>query len=142
MNCKSLLKNGTTLLLINTIAFSTFAQDHGTHADHSMGAHGLAFWFGVFELPFLFLCIFFAFKTAAALKGGVFAKGMNYMAWGFLVMGIGHLNMQLDHFFNFNLIYEIFGSDVGLVVWFLALVATWSLSGFGFYKIFKASKGN
>lgn len=128
--------------LFLTSSTTLLAQDHSgmEHAAHS--TNGLAFWFGVFELPFLFLCIFFAFRTAAALKGGVFAKGMNYMAWGFLVMGIGHLNMQMEHFFNFNLIYSIFGSDIGLIVWFIALVATWSLSGVGFYKIFKASKGS
>lgn len=139
------MKKLLPLLILPLFLFfslSLIGQSTETEMAHSgHQASGLAFWFGVFELPFLFLCIFFAFKTAAALKGGIFAKGMNYMAWGFLVMGIGHLNMQLEHFFNFNIIYTIFGNELGLIVWFIALVATWSLSGVGFYKIFKASKG-
>jgi len=46
----------------------------------------MSYWFGVMELPFLFISVFFAFFTAYALKGGKFGKGMTFMAWGFLVM--------------------------------------------------------
>lgn len=97
--------------------------------------------FGALELPFLFLCIFFAFKTASALKGGVFGKGMHLMAWGFLVMAVGHLHMQIDHFFGFNLFNTLMGNTMGQIAWFIALVITWTLSGLGFYNIYKASKG-
>ena len=97
--------------------------------------------FGALELPFLFVCIFFAFKTASALKGGVFGKGMSLMAWGFLVMAIGHLHMQIDHFTGFNLFNSLMGETLGRVAWFIALVVTWTLSGLGFYNIYKASKG-
>ena len=100
-------------------------------------------WFGIFELPFLFLCVVYAFKTARALKGGILGKGMMLMAWGFLVMAIGHLNMQAIHHFgkDFDLFYHLFGSVGGTIVWFIALIITWSLSGLGFYNIYKVSKG-
>lgn len=97
--------------------------------------------FGVLELPFLFVCIFFAFRTASALKGGIFGKGMTLMAWGFLVMAIGHLHMQIDHFTGYNLFNQLLGNTMGQVVWYIALVITWTLSGLGFYNIYKASKG-
>ena len=42
----------------------------------------MSYWFGVMELPFLFIAVLFAFLTAHALKGG-FGKGMTFMAWGF-----------------------------------------------------------
>lgn len=97
--------------------------------------------FGLMELPFLFLCIYFAFKTAYILKGGVFGKGMNLMAWGFLIMAVGHIHMQLDHILGYNLFNLLFGTVAGNIVWFIALIITWSLSGWGFYSIYKASKG-
>ncbi len=103
--------------------------------------HDESFWFGVMELPFLLICVVFAFMTANALKGGKFGKGMNLMAWGFLVMAVGHLHMQIDHFFHFNLFRTIFGGPGGALAWFLALVATWLLSAAGYYSMYKAGKG-
>lgn len=98
-------------------------------------------WFGMLELPFLVLCIFFAFLTAAALKGGLFGRGMMQMAWGFLVMGIGHLLMQIEAVFHVNLLVALLGVALGNVAWVVALIATWGLSGLGFYNIYRASKG-
>ena len=117
------------------ISAPTFAQTHG---DEDMAA---SVWFGVLELPFLFAAVFFAFLTARALKGGIFGKGMSFMAWGFLVMGVGHLHMQVEHFMQFNLFSQLFGHQGGRIVWFVALVLTWTLSGLGFHNIYKASKG-
>ncbi len=105
----------------------------GRAYDHSM-------WFGVLELPFLFLAVFFGFRTANALKGGLFGRGMRLTAWGFLVMAIGHLHMQVEHFFHYNFFAELFGKQGGAVMWIIALVITWALTGLGFYKIYKASK--
>ncbi|MEE8186207.1 MAG: hypothetical protein V3T99_00920 [Nitrososphaerales archaeon] len=103
--------------------------------------YDLTYWFRFLELPFLFLCVLSALLTAKALKGGAFGRGLAFIAWGFLVMAIGHLHMQIDLFFEYNLFAEIFGKAGGTVVWVLALVATWTLSGIGFYKIYSASKG-
>lgn len=99
------------------------------------------YWFGVMELPFLFIAVFFAFLTAYAMRGGRFGKGMTYMAWGFLVMAVGHLHMQIEHYYGFNLFKALFGSFTGSIAWFVALILTWGLSGLGFYSIYKASKG-
>lgn len=49
------------------------------------------YWFGVMELPFLFISVFFAFMTAYALRGGKFGKGMKFMAWG--LSGLGFWSM-------------------------------------------------
>ncbi|HEY6901931.1 MAG TPA: hypothetical protein VI233_14845 [Puia sp.] len=106
--------------------------------EHSAAA---GYWFGIMELPFLFISVFFAFLTAYALRGGKFGKGMKFMAWGFLVMAIGHLHMQIDHYYNFNLFKAILGQLSGSIAWFIALIITWGLSGLGFYSIYKASKG-
>ena len=105
-------------------------------------AHGsnMSYWFGVMELPFLFIAVFFAFLTAYALRGGRFGKGMTYMAWGFLVMAIGHLHMQIEHYYGFNLFKSLLGQISGSIAWFIALIVTWGLSGLGFYSIYKASR--
>jgi len=97
-------------------------------------------WFGLLELPFLFTAVFFAFRTARALRGGALARGMNLMAWGFLVMGIGHLHMEVDRTLHYNVLANVFGSWAGAIVWIIALVLTWALSGLGFYHIYKVSK--
>lgn len=78
--------------------------------------------------------------TASALRGGKFGKGMTYLAWGFLVMAVGHLHMQLDFHLNFNLFETLLGDIGGMVAWFIALIFTWGLSGYGFYLIWKVSK--
>ena len=96
-------------------------------------------WFGILELPFLVLCVVFAFLTAAALKGGAFGRGMALLAWGFLVMGIGHLHMQVEMAFQFNLFETLFGRTGGTILWLIALVATWALSGLGLFSIYRAS---
>ncbi|MDP4150584.1 MAG: hypothetical protein Q8927_12090 [Bacteroidota bacterium] len=98
-------------------------------------------WFGFMELPFLFISVFFAFLTANSLKGGKFGKGMKLMAWGFLVMAVGHLHMQIEHFYGYNLFQSLLGQTFGRVAWFLALILTWGLTGLGFYSIYKSSKG-
>ena len=99
------------------------------------------YWFRILELPFLVICVAFALLTSNALKGGVFGRGMALIAGGFLVMAIGHMHLQAVKFFQYNLFEEILGKLGGTIVWVLALVATWGLSGAGFYKICKASKG-
>ena len=100
-----------------------------------------SYWFGVMELPFLFISVFFAFLTAYALRGVRVGKGMMFMAWGFLVMAVGHLHMQIEHYYDIKIFKTLLGSVSGSVAWFVALVVTWGLSGLGFWSIYKASKG-
>ncbi|WP_420573076.1 hypothetical protein [Kordia sp.] len=96
--------------------------------------------FGLLELPFLLIALVFCFLTAKRLRGGKFGKGMNLIAWGFLVMAIGHIHMQIDHLYGYNLFNELLGNSIGKIAWFTALIATWGLSALGFYQIYKASK--
>jgi len=49
-------------------------------------AGNMSYWFGLMELPFLFIAVLFAFLTAYAMKGGKFGKGMTFMARGFMFM--------------------------------------------------------
>jgi hypothetical protein len=111
------------------------------NAANAAHASTMSYWFGVMELPFLFIAVLFAFLTAHALKGGRFGKGMTYMAWGFLVMAVGHLHMQFEHYYGINIFKSVLGQISGSIAWFVALIVTWGLSGMGFYSIYKASKG-
>jgi len=101
----------------------------------------IGYWSGIMEIPFLLISVVFAFATAQALKGGKFGKGMNLIAWGFVVMAIGHFHMQIEHFYNYNILKGLLGEAGGTLAWFIALVLTWGFSGLGFYSILKASKG-
>ena len=123
-----------SLLAVAMLLVSTFAMAQGEEGNT------LQRWFGVLELPFLVLCMYFALRTAGALKGGIFGKGMILMAWGFVVMGVGHLHLQINHWFGINIFNTIFGVTLGQLIWFIALVVTWTLSGLGFYYIFKAAR--
>jgi hypothetical protein len=91
------LKYLLSISLFFIISITAFAQSHESHIE------GEAQIFGLLELPFLIIAIIFSFLTAKNLKGGKFGTGMNLLAWGFLVMAIGHLHMQLDHLYDFNL---------------------------------------
>lgn len=100
----------------------------------------LAVVFGMAEFPLLFIAVFFAFKTSSALRGGSFGTGMAYIAWGFLVMAIGHLHMQIEHLYGMNVFNELLGPHFGQLAWLIALMATWLLSGLGFYSLYKSSR--
>ncbi len=113
------------------------AQDHSTNPNSNMGAEQV---FGLLEMPFLAIALVFSFLTATRLKGGKFGSGMKLLAWGFVVMALGHLHMQIAHIFNYNIFKNIFGDTIGNYIWFVALILTWGLSALGFYKIYKASK--
>ncbi len=94
----------------------------------------------ILELPFLIIALVFSFLTAKQLKGGKFGKGMKYLAWGFLVMAVGHIHMHVEMRYGTNIFNQLLGKSLGEVVWFIALIITWSLSALGFYQIYKASK--
>ena len=100
----------------------------------------LAFWFSILEVPFLAICVIFSFLTAKSLRGGAFGRGMTFIDWGFLIMAIGHIHMQSQHYFNFDVFAYLLPSPFDEVAWYIALVCTWALSGFGFYHIYRASK--
>jgi hypothetical protein len=91
------------------------------------------------ELPFLLITVVFGILTANALKGGVFGRSMVLIASGAAVMGVGHLHLLAEALFNVNLFQTILG-PVGSVVWIVALVASWGLSGFGFYSMYRVSQ--
>ncbi|MFC5044610.1 hypothetical protein ACFSTE_15680 [Aquimarina hainanensis] len=124
------------LSLLNSIPI--IAQDSGSlHEKGTLGAEQI---FGLLELPFLAIALIFSFLTATRLKGGKLGAGMALLAWGFVVMALGHLHMQIAHIFGYNLFKTLLGDTLGNYVWFIALIITWGLSALGFYKIYKASK--
>ena len=96
--------------------------------------------FGLAELPFLLLAVCFALATATALKGGAFGRGMGLIAWGFLVMAVGHLHMLVERIWGFNVFTSLFGISGGAIVWIVGLIASWTLSWLGFHSIYKAGK--
>jgi hypothetical protein len=99
-----------------------------------------SFTLGLLEIPFLLLAIVYALRTAGALRGGVFGHGMGMMAFGLLVMAVGHLLMMADMLFGVNLLGVVLGNTLGSAFWVIALVASWGLMGFGFHGIYRASK--
>ena len=95
--------------------------------------------FGVLELPFLFMAVYFAFRVAAKLKGGAFGAGMFLLAWGFVVMAAGHLSMQVERYTHVNIFSSLFGATFGDIFWIIALVISWTLSAYGFQRIYRAA---
>jgi len=89
----------------------------------------------------LFIAVYFAFMVASKLRGGAFGRGMQFLAWGFVVMAIGHLHMQVARFTGVDLFKSILGASLGDVVWIVALAITWGLSGYGFLQIYRSAKG-
>lgn len=122
---------GTPTSIAQTTSLTVGAQEYT-----------LANLFGLFELPFLLIAVYFAFRTAQVLRGGNFGRGMALIAAGALVMAVGHIHLQLLNFFDINIFASIFGDVGGSIVWFIALVITWGLTGAGFYNIYRASKAS
>ncbi len=120
------------MAILSIVSLPASAQSHG-------GDGGFNEVFGLVELPFLLIAIVFSFLVAKRLKGGKFGAGMQLLAWGFLIMAVGHLHMQVDQIYGFNLFNTLLGEVAGRGAWFVALIATWGLSALGFLKIYKAS---
>lgn len=125
-----------SVLMTLVVSGSVMAATESTHQEQSVFNLILS----IIEVPFLIIGVVFSFLTSAKLKGGKFGRGMKYLAWGFLVMAIGHIHMQMDHQMGFNLFNTLLGAVIGKTAWFLALIVTWGLSSYGFYSIYKASK--
>jgi hypothetical protein len=131
-------KHFLLISILLLISQGLLAQDHSAHSNtNNLGAEQI---FGLLEMPFLAIALVFSFLTATKLKGGKFGSGMTLLAWGFVVMALGHLHMQIAHIFSYNIFKNIFGDTLGNYIWFIALILTWGLSALGFYKIYKASK--
>jgi riboflavin transporter FmnP len=96
--------------------------------------------FGILELPFLFIAVYFAFLVAGRPRGGNVGRGMTFLAWGFLVMAIGHLHMQIQRYFGMNLFGTVLGAGLGDIAWIVALAVTWALSAYGFILIYRADE--
>ncbi len=103
--------------------------------------HDAGAMFGILELPFLLIAVVFAFLVAGKLKGGAFGTGMSFLAWGFLVMAVGHLAMQTARFTGVDIFATVFGPVLGDAIWIVALAITWALSAYGFYRIYRAASG-
>jgi len=143
---KSVLIPSILLIFIVFLGLPIFAQVNCSllqvnNASVAAECHKISYLSGVMELPFLLISVFFAFATARALRGGRFGKGMNLIAWGFVVMAIGHLNIQIEHFYGYNIFKSLMGGTLGTIAWFIALIITWGFSGLGFYSILKSSRG-
>lgn len=65
---------------------------------------------------------------------------MNYLVWGFLVMVVGYIVMQIQYIFNYDVFCDILGNFMGNIVWFIVLIIIWGLFVIGFYRIYKVSK--
>lgn len=127
------------LFLVAACSLSIAVPEARAQAEHAHNG-SLDEWFAVLEVPFLIGCIVFAFLTANALKGGIFGKGMQLLAWGFLVMAVGHLHMLIEAYTGLSLFEALLGATGGSIAWMLALVLTWGLSGAAFYQMYRASK--
>lgn len=147
MKNSKLIAAFSLLIFLFAYSITTMAQagleshNHQNVATPDVYSNSTSFLFGMMELPFLLISVVFAFLTANALKGGKFGNGMYLVAWGFVVMAVGHLHMQIEHLYGFNLFKTVLGETAGSIAWFLALLTTWCLSSLGFYSIYKTSKG-
>jgi hypothetical protein len=117
---------------------AALAQQHDMAMDH----HGfdLPMLLSLCEIPFLAVALLYSWRTAGAMQGGIFGRGMGLIAAGLLVMAIGHLLMLVHTALGIDLLDVLFGGRFGSVLWVIALVASWGLTGTGFHSIYKASR--
>lgn len=119
------------------MATPAFAQTHSTGAHPTLDSHLVL---GMLEIPFLALALFYSLRTASAMRGGIFGRGMALMAGGLLLMGVGHVLMLADTALGVDVLTSVFGGTLSAVLWVAALVASWALTGTGFHSIYKATR--
>lgn len=124
-------------LLVTVAPFSSAAAQQAAVSDTM--PHFPSTWFSLLELPFIILAIGFSFLNARAFRGGRLGRGMSLLAWGFVIMGIGHLLLMTQQLWGLDLLSRFFGS-AGQFLWLGALAATWVLSGLGFYSMYQVSR--
>lgn len=122
-----------TTLLVLFLPRSLGAQPHAMEPDAARH------WLSLVEIPVLATAVVFGFLTARALRGGRLGTGMRLIAWGFLVMAVGHLSMQIEALTGVSPIAALLGRRGGQAAWVVALVATWTLTATGFYRLYRAS---
>ncbi|HET8655075.1 MAG TPA: hypothetical protein VFL93_06145 [Longimicrobiaceae bacterium] len=127
MRFRTLSASALLLLAPSTLAAQSMA---GMHARQ---------WYGMLEIPLLVVAVAFGFLTARALRGGRLGAGMSLIAWGLLVMAVGHLHMEAEALFGINVFDLVLGHTGGQVAWVAALAVTWALTAFGFYRLYRAS---
>lgn len=130
------LPTASLVLACMLVSLPAFAMDHGGGMELDS-----SFVLSLMELPFLGIAIAFSFRTARAMRGGIFGRGMSLMAWGLLVMAAGHLLMISDTYFGVNVLTATLGVVVGDVLWVAALILSWALMGVGLNSIYVASRG-
>ncbi|HEY4831199.1 MAG TPA: hypothetical protein VIH61_01365 [Waddliaceae bacterium] len=65
------------------VATPAFSQGHCNllqvnNSAQAIHAFNVGYWFGIMELPFLFIAVFFAFLTANNMKGGRFGRRITF----------------------------------------------------------------
>ena len=101
---------------------------------------GISTWLGFIEFPFLFASIFYSFKTADAFRGSKLGDGAHLLAYGFIIMTLSQVNLQLRTFFELDMLAWIFSPNVSGIVWFLGLIAMWALFAMGVFRIYQSHK--
>lgn len=124
-------------ITINLFSLSTYSQENAIHHFSNTDEAKV---FGMIEFSLLLIATALSFMTARILRGGKVGNGMIFLAIGFSIMALGHLHIQIEHIFGYNLPKELMGITAGNYAWYLAMLLTWLFSAVGFYKIYKASR--
>ena len=93
----------------------------------------------VLEVPFIITATVMSFIITRRFKGRPFGLAMLFLAWSFLVMGIGHILLLLNSF-GYAILEEILGDAVADLSILLALISTWLLAIISFSLILKADR--
>lgn len=133
---------GMTAGLAAALAAMAAAASPALALDSHATVHGFdnSLVLSALEIPFLLLAVVYGFRTAGALRGGVFGRGMGAVAIGMLVMAVGHALMMADMALHMNILDTLFGSLLGSIAWIVALIASWGLLGYGFHSIYQTSR--
>ena len=131
-----------TATLLSALGAMMLAASPALAADGHNAVHGFSssLVLSALEIPFLLLAVVYGFRTAGALRGGVFGRGIGSIAIGMLVMAVGHGLMMADMALGVNILDTVLGPIFGSIAWVAALIASWGLLGYGFHSIYQTSK--
>lgn len=100
------------------------------------GGRDLLEWLGVLELPFLLVCLVYAWLSTRAMQDGILGRGLRYLLWGLILLTLLHICTQFLGIIGWQSAEWPFYAGFRSLLY----IGVWGCFAFGFYHLYQVSK--